>query len=383
MLQITELFKAIHSPISTEELIHKTSHRYSMNEAPVIVWNVNKKCNMSCPHCYISAQKNPESDGVNTGDAFKIIDSLKKSGVKIIIFSGGEPLLRDDLFELIRYAKSLNFSCHLSSNGVLIDQKKAHELKEIGIQYVGISIDGIAEFNNSYRGLDNAYNLAMNGLRFSREAGLSTGIRITLSKQNQNYLFPLIETANREGFGRFYISHLLYSGRAKYYAKHDLSTSEARYWMIQIFDFAMDNFEKNSISLVTGGNDSDGSLLYLYVKEKLGMDKAERLMRLLELRGGNSAGEKIFNVDCNGDVHPDQFWQIETCGNLLKNTLEEISKVDIVQKLKKRNQLLEGKCSTCKFLSICRGSHRERAFAVTGNIWASDPACYLTESETL
>jgi radical SAM protein with 4Fe4S-binding SPASM domain len=378
MLPITDLLKQIKqiATIDTKENVRFANDLIK----PVVVWNVNEYCNMSCPHCYASAKvikKNAQE--LHTEQAETILKQLYQYGIKVLIFSGGEPFLRKDLFHLIELASNLGFQCHLSTNGVLINEEIAQKLKQLGVFYVGISVDGLKEFNDSYRGLKRAFEKAFLAFYYLKQNQLMTGLRITLSKANKDQLFPLIDYAIQHKIDRFYVSHLLYSGRGKEIQKEDLSPEESKQFMWEIFELADQFIQQNqNIRFVSGGNDVDGALLYLYVKEKYGESRADEIRLLLEKRKGNSAGEKIINIDHLGNVHPDQFWRNYTAGNLLSHSLEEIMNDPLFLKLKEREKYLK-ECQACPFLMMCRGSHRERALAVYNDLWAIDPACYLKE----
>ncbi len=382
MLLISELLKHIQ-----EKNIDNT-YRFSSegnrirfsqeNQKPVVVWNVNEHCNMTCPHCYASAKiKKKEVQEISTKEAEKILAELKNYDVKILIFSGGEPLLRKDLFHLLEKANTLGFYCHLSTNGVLISEKVAQTLKDLNIRYVGISVDGLPDFNDSYRGLPKAFQKAFLAFEYLKKYNIKTGLRMTISKKNKDQLLPLLNYALRYNIDRFYISHLLYSGRGKEVLKDDLEPHESKSIMWKVFEIAEEWIHKNySIDIVSGGNDVDGALLYLYIKEKYGENQANKIKAILEKRRGNTAGEKIINIDHLGNVHPDQFWRSYTAGNLLNTPLETILADELFQKLKIREQYLY-ECKDCEFLMMCRGSHRERALSVYNDLWARDPACYL------
>lgn len=387
MLLISELLQQIH--VDEEKNLNHLSHankiRFSQeHQKPVVVWNVNEHCNMTCPHCYASAKiKRKEVQEISTQEAEKILYELKNYDAKILIFSGGEPLLRKDLFYLIEKANKLGFLCHLSTNGVLISEKVAAMLKNLNIQYVGISVDGLPDFNDSYRGLPNAFKKAFLAFDYLKKYQLKTGLRMTISKKNKDQLFPLLEYALRYNIDRFYISHLLYSGRGKDVLRDDLEPEESKTIIWKVFEVADELIKKKyPIKIVSGGNDVDGALLYLYIKEKYGENEAHKIKSILEKRRGNTAGEKIINIDHLGNVHPDQFWRSYTAGNLLNTPLETILSDELFQKLKIREQYLY-ECKDCEFLMMCRGSHRERALSVYNDLWARDPACYLYENTQL
>ncbi len=393
MLQITELLKLMvpynsnetQSPKgldSNSTLINRSASRFKADKPPVVVWNVNNQCNMTCPHCYSSAKAHSKHGGITTQEACQIIDALKAYGISTLILSGGEPLLREDLFDIIQYAKDYQITCHLSTNGSLITAEKAKSLKAVGIKYVGISVDGLADFNDSYRGLKDAFRRAFLGALNAKDAGLHTGIRMTVTTGNHGHVFPLLARVQDLQIPRFYLSHLVYGGRGKSYRNNDLDRNRTRQLMQSLFDKSIDFIQNGkAVSIVSGGNDSDGIFLYLYVKKRFGDDRAEQLLELLEKRGGNSAGEKMINIDYKGNVHPDQFWQTSNCGNILRQSLTEIFQSRLMKDLRDRVHHLEGRCGKCHYACICRGSHRERALVTRNNLWAEDPACYLTDQE--
>jgi radical SAM protein with 4Fe4S-binding SPASM domain len=321
-------------------------------------------------------------DDLTTREAQRLIDDLADSGVRIVIFSGGEPLLRPDLFELLSHARKRGIAPQLSTNGVLIDAKTATRLGEAGVAYVGVSIDGLPDFNDSYRGMIGGYEAACRALRFARAAGMRTGLRMTLTRRNAGQLSDMVDVAVRHAADRFYLSHLLYSGRGRRMAGEDLPRSEAREALESLFKIAESLLEAGaSTRIVTGSNDSDGPFLLRWIEARYGPAAAERVHGLLLERGGNSAGEKILNVDHRGHVHPDQFWRSETIGDVRKEEFKAILQHPLRRRLADRLQYLTGRCAVCHYRRLCRGSHRERALAHHGDVWASDPACVLEDWE--
>lgn len=384
MLMVSELLRAARDPKVAERLLGRRPERFSAatHAVPVVVWNLVGHCNLTCPHCYASASKRPSGRDLDTQAGKKLLEGLARSGTKIVIFSGGEPLLREDLFELAAYARGLGLGVQLSTNGVLVDDAVAGRLRDAGVQYVGISIDGQRSFNDRYRGMDGGFERAGAGLLASKRAGLKTGLRMTLSQLNAGELWPLFAHATELGVDRFYVSHLLYSGRASRMGKDDLAPSESRRILEQLFARALAELAGTTgPDIVTGGNDSDGPLFLAFVRGALGAAAAARVEELLRLRGGNSAGEKILNIDATGEVHPDQFWRAVSLGNVLADPLEQILAHPLRKQLREREKHLEGRCGRCRFKRLCRGSHRERALARFGDVWASDPACVMSDAE--
>ncbi len=384
MLMVSDLLRAARDPALCLALERRSPDRYAAPErgVPVVVWNVVGHCNLSCPHCYASASREPSAQDLDPEEGLDLLEQLARAGTKVVIFSGGEPLLRRDLFELIVRAKSLGLNPQLSTNGVLIDDAVALRLKQAGVAYVGISIDGRPDFNDRYRGLTGGFSRASAGIVASKRAGIKTGLRITLSKLNRAELEPLLSHATEIGVERFYVSHLLYSGRAFRMGDDDLAPSESRVALEGLFERALAQLETGTgPDIVTGGNDSDGPALLGFVAARFGGEAAARLERLLLLRRGNSAGEKLLNVDHLGRVHPDQFWQAATLGNVREQPFEEILAHPLRRELAERTAHLTGRCGSCRFVEHCRGSHRERALAHHRDVWASDPACVMTDAE--
>lgn len=378
MLPVTEILEACLDPKS-ERFSYSSAERNGAM-APVVVWNVTNSCNMRCPHCYSAAVRDRSQYGLPLADLKHIARRLKERGVRVVIVSGGEPLLRDDIEELVCYLKELHISSHLSTNGILLTPARVRSLKEAGIVYVGVSIDGLPEFNDGYRRLRSAFRLAMAGLENARLAGLRTGMRMTITSANAAHLDALLQIAESKQINRFYLSHLVYGGRARDMIADDVKASECRLHIERFFETALQLLQRGSkLQLVTGGNDADGPALFGFVRNRLGNRAAAIVWQALLRRGGNSAGEKVINVDHLGFVHPDQFWRESQNHNLLELSLDEILGGPLYAKLRKREAWLTGRCARCRFVSVCRGSHRERALAMGGALDGDDPACYLSD----
>jgi radical SAM protein with 4Fe4S-binding SPASM domain len=354
----------------------------SAGQAPVVVWNVCRHCDMSCPHCYISAGARPSPSDLSTTAAVEVLEQLAEVGVRTVIFSGGEPLLRADLFELLGRAQVLGISAQLSTNGVSIDDVAAERLARLGVAYVGVSVDGRPGWNDAYRGMPGAHDRALAGLDAARRAGMKTGLRITVTRRNLGELGPMLAIAEERQVRRFYVSHLVYSGRGARLVPEDLSREEARALLTGLFQAAEGLLDRKvDLRIVTGSNDSDGPFLLRWIARRHGDQARGRVEELLRLRGGNSAGERLLCIDSRGRVHPDQFWQEEVLGTLPGDHLRDVLRHPLREALRERESRLQGRCGTCRYRAVCRGSHRERAAAAGLGIWGSDPACVLTDQE--
>ncbi|URZ15141.1 putative heme d1 biosynthesis radical SAM protein NirJ1 [Clostridium felsineum] len=348
---------------------------------PVVVFNCTKTCNLSCKHCYAGADEKKYKEELSTEEALNFISDLSDFKVPVIIFSGGEPLIRKDIFKLIEFAKKNNIRSTLSTNGTLIDEVMAERIKKAGVSYVGVSIDGIGEKNDDFRGKRGAYEKALQGIRNCKKIGQRVGLRFTINRYNYKELEKIFQLVEDEKIDRVCFYHLVYSGRGSSMIDKDISKEEARAAMDLIIDKTFELGKK--VEILTVDNHADAVYLYLKMRSK-DKEKADNILKLLKINGGNRSGIAIADIDYRGNVHPDQFTASHTLGNIKERKFKDIwtdYSNNIMKGLKDRKSLLKGRCKNCNWLSICNGNFRTRAEAVTGDFWASDPACYLTNSE--
>ncbi len=351
---------------------------------PVVVWNCTRQCNLSCVHCYALANnhRSPEEMDTAAGEAF--IQDLADFDVPVILFSGGEPLLRKDMFSLAGLAKELGIRVALSTNGTLINEEMARQLKEIGFAEVGISLDGIGSINDRFRGHQGAFESALKGIRNCVALGLRVSLRLTITRLNYQEIPAIFRLVEAEGIDRVCFYHLAYSGRGSTMHKEDISHAQTREVMDSICEWTV-AMQKRGFSkeILTVGNHADGVYIYHKLREK-DPQRASDVLELLRLNGGNNSGIRIGAVDDRGNVHPDQFWWHYSLGNVKERKFADIwtdTSEPLLQGLKKRKTLLKGRCGRCRYLDVCNGSLRVRAEAVYDDVWAEDPACYLTEEE--
>jgi radical SAM protein with 4Fe4S-binding SPASM domain len=356
--------------------------RYSTttHQKPVVVWNSTQRCNLRCIHCYANAENKSYKNELTTAEAKTLIKDLGEFSVPVLLFSGGEPILREDLFELATLATGKGIRAVLSTNGTLITTKVAQKLKAAGFSYVGVSLDGAEETNNKFRGGTNAYQAAIEGIRNCKKAGVKPGLRFTVTKYNVADLPQIFELIEAEKIPRVCFYHLAYAGRGSSIVNDDLTHSQTRAFM----DYILARAEKihRSTEILTVDNHADAAYLFLKLKRK-SPSKAQSALELLKLNRGNSSGTGIGCIDPQGNVHPDQFWRHYTIGNIRQRKFSEIwtDNEPLLTALRNRRAHLKGKCQGCRFLEVCNGNLRLRAEAVYGDIWATDPACYLTEQE--
>ena len=355
-----------------------------VNTGPVVIWNLIRRCNLTCKHCYATSADKDFSGELDYTEVCNVMDDLKAYGVPVLILSGGEPLMRPDIFELSKRAKDMGFYVGLSTNGTLITDDNIQQIVDADYNYVGISLDGIGANHDKFRRCEGSYEEALRGIRLCRDAGIKVGLRFTLTQDNAADFPAILDLLETENIDKFYLSHLNYAGRGNVNRKHDAHHQLTRDAMDLLFKTCLKGIEQGKPrEFVTGNNDADGVYLLQWV-EKHYPHKAKLLKEKLQRWGGNASGVNISNIDNLGNVHPDTMWWDYTIGNVRERKFSEIwpdISDPLMAGLKQKHRPVEGRCAKCQYLSICGGNSRTRAWQLTGNFWAEDPGCYLTDNE--
>ncbi len=351
---------------------------------PVVIWNLIRRCNLTCKHCYsISADRDFPGE-LSTAEVFQVMDDLRAFSVPVLILSGGEPLLRSDIFDISRHAKSMGFYVGLSTNGTLIDEANIDAIADVGYDYVGVSIDGIRETHDRFRRCEGAFDASIKGIRLCSGRGIKVGLRFTMTQDNASELPLLLALMDGEGIDKFYLSHLNYAGRGNRNRKSDVVHRTTRWAMDLLFAACLEDVKQGrSREFVTGNNDADAVYLLHWARRHF-PERIPSLRRKLAQWGGNSSGVNIANIDNLGNVHPDTFWWHHDLGNVRERPFSEIwsdSSEPLMAGLRKRPRPVEGRCGACHYLDVCGGNTRVRAHQLTGNMWGEDPACYLSDAE--
>jgi len=352
---------------------------------PVVVWTATRRCNLHCMHCYADAHDRPYPDELTTDEAVAMLEDLAHLGVPVVLFSGGEPLMRPDLFALARHAQALGIRTTLSTNGTLITAEVAEQLHATGFGYVGISLDGIGSTNDRFRGKRGAFEAALQGIRNCRAVGQRVGLRLTLTRRTVDDLAAILALIEREGIDRACFYHLVYAGRGRRIANDELAPAETRNVIDQLIDWVRDLQRRGmDKEVLTVDNHADGPYLWLRLAREHGPERAAEVWRLLARNGGNNSGVAIGHVDHAGNVHPDQFSWPVTFGNVRERPFSAVwtePTHPLLVTLRQRAAALPERCRQCRFLPLCNGNLRARALAATGDFWGMDPACYLTDEE--
>lgn len=358
--------------------------QFSKDKKPVVVWNMTRRCNLKCVHCYARSEDISYDNELTHEQSLAMIDDLADFGVPVLLFSGGEPLVHPRLVEYAQYAVSRGMRAVISTNGTLITREKAKQLKAIGLSYVGISLDGLEATHDAFRGVTGSYQKVMQAIENCQHAGIKVGLRFTINKKNVADVPGIFDLLEKKNIPRACFYHLVYSGRGSDIAKEDLSHEETRQVLDLIMDRTKDLHDRDlPKEILTVDNHADGPYVYQRLLDE-DPERAAEVLELLEMNEGNSSGRGIGCISWDGEVHPDQFWREKSLGNIKEMPFSKIwtnNDNEFLMKMKEKKKHVKGRCADCRWLDICGGNFRARAESVAGDPWDSDPACFLRDDE--
>ncbi len=363
--------------------------QFSKDKKPVVVWNCTQTCNLKCVHCYAGSECKQYENEMTTEEAKVMIDDLADFGAPVLLFSGGEPCMRPDLIELMHYAKDRGMRVVISTNGTLITPELAQQFAEVGLSYVGVSLDGAREIHDRFRGFEGSFDRAITGIRSAKAAGLKVGLRMTVNKINWEDINAIFDIMEDEKINRACFYHLVYTGRASELMDEDLDHDETRRAVRLIMDRTKAWFDRGGKpEVLTVDNHADGPFVYMELLKE-DPQRAQDVLQLLEWNQGNSTGNGISCVSWDGEVYADQFWRHFSFGNVRERPFSKIwtdtsrttEQSELMFRLKDKRPHVKGRCVGCRWLDICGGNFRVRSEAATGDLWGPDPACYLTDEE--
>ncbi len=351
---------------------------------PVVIWNLIRRCNLTCKHCYTTSADIDFPGELTTPEIFNVMDDLRAFKVPVLILSGGEPLLHPDIFAISQRAKDLGFYVALSSNGTLINEQNIQQIAAMNYQYIGVSLDGLKETHDRFRRVPGCFDQALQGIELCLKKNIKVGLRFTLTQDNAHDFPALLQLMDDYQIDKFYLSHLNYGGRGNKNRNDDAHFAMTRATMDMLFETGYDWLKAGKDrEFVTGNNDAD-AVYFLHWVAKHFPSKVEHIKAKLEQWGGNASGINVANIDNLGNVHPDTFWSHYELGNVTERPFSKIwqdTSDPIMAGLKQRPRPLEGRCGRCRYQTICNGNTRVRASQTTGNVWAEDPGCYLKDCE--
>lgn len=326
----------------------------------IISWNTTNKCNMFCAHCYRESGQASAGE-LDTTQAKKLIDEIALAGFKIMIFSGGEPLMRPDIFDLIAYATSRKLRCVLGTNGSLITREVAQKLKDTGLMGAGISLDSLdQQKHNELRQLDNAWGLAVEGMKNCNAVGLGFQIHTTVMDWNQHEVEALTDFAVEMGAKAHHIFFLVPTGRGEKIEQQALKREEYESLLQRI----MRKAQTVDIEIKP-----TCAPQFMRVAETLGMS--------LRFSKGCLAGTSYCIISPKGDVQPCAYMKMEI-GNVKKTPFDEIWRSNpVFQKL--RTEAYDGACGSCHYQKTCGGCRARAAYYHEGDYMTADPLCILNQ----
>lgn len=357
---------------------------FSGMRRPVIFWNITNRCNLGCEHCYSRSGPGVSTEGeLTTGEALALIDDLARIRIPLIIFTGGEPLTRNDLWSLADHARELGIKTALSTNGTLITSVVARKIKESGIEYAGISLDAArAEIHDGFRNSPGAFDRAVASFSRCREAGIRTGVRITLTRENYNELGPLVDLALQVGASRFCLYWLVPCGRGiDSYRRLQLGEREVEDALTLLYQRAQE-IDPSRMEFLTVDAPQDCVYLVRSMEREQSPDLSDARTLIESMKGGCSAGDRVANIDPWGNVYPCQFARNKDflAGNVRERLFSEIwadDKHPVLCQFRAKKTNISGKCRECPYVTFCGGGCRVRTHAETGSICGPDPFCFI------
>ncbi|WP_457620144.1 radical SAM protein [Methanopyrus sp.] len=363
-------------------------HKYGVRKpfvpaAPyLVVWDVTGLCNLKCKHCYSNAGK-PAPGELDTERALEVIERLSEWNVPALAFSGGEPLMRDDFFELAEASANEGMFTALATNGTLIDRETAERLETAGVEYVEISVDGAdPRTHDSFRGVKGAWEKAIEGVRNCAETDMITVIAFTMHRNNVDELPAVLDLAEELCADGVAVFNFIPTGHGRFRPDLDLSPEDREHALRTLVREAMERevmvySTAPQMARVSLQMSEEGASEVVYGTHFYGGSGG--FASLVEFLGGCGAGRCLLAIRPNGDVQPCVFLPVKI-GNILHDDPEELWDDDTLWKCRDRDNL-HGPCGKCEYRYVCGGC-RARAYVYEDRVGGSDPGCYLAEKRS-
>jgi radical SAM protein with 4Fe4S-binding SPASM domain len=353
---------------------------------PIVVYNCTARCNLRCVHCYSVSDASCAKDEMTTKQAVQFLSQLPDAKVPVALFSGGEPLLREDLPELLAHARQLGLRTVVSTNGTLITPEVAAQLADKHLNYVGVSLDGPEPIHDAFRRVKGSFAATLRGIRTCQAAGLRTGLRFTITRANVDHVRAVFDIAVDTGIRRICFYHLVRSGRAQELNEQALDATQTRRVVDTIVDKTRDMVDRRLVDeVLTVGNHADGPYLLVRMRKE-NHPGIEAAKALLLSNGGNRSGEKIACVSWEGAVYADQFWRNYPLGNVTQTPFAQIwtdTSNPVLGRLRNKDAFADPRCLRCQWFKLCKGNYRFLGNDPSDANWLNEPACYLTDEETI
>ncbi len=354
--------------------------RFSNELRPVVFWNITYLCNLKCAHCYINAGAEHRRDELGKEDLVRVAEEIADLGLPLVIFSGGEPLLKKEFWDVASaLANHERPKLALSTNGTLLTKDVASRLSALGFAYVGVSLDSLSsEAHDRFRGVKGAFDATLKGIRNAVEEGLEVGLRTTVTRWNYQEAPNMVDMAARLGARRVSYYVLDSIGRARLIV-HDLPTKDQLREFVDALASKAKEYEGViEIELVR----SNFAGIYLADRLSRTSDEFMRYLSLISAQG--DCGRKTISIYPDGTVRPCQFIDQYVIGDLKRQRLKDVLSLEngSLMKFVRLYEHLRGpRCGSCPFKLTCGGGSRGRAEAVTGDFWGDEPLCFIDPNE--
>jgi len=341
----------------------------SVPELRVLAWEVTRACNLACRHCRASAQTEPFPGELSTAEALRLIDEIAKVDSPIVIFSGGEPLLRSDIYQLVERARENGLRCAMAPNGTLLDAESARRLAECGIERVSISIDAPdAAGHNAFRGVEGAFEASMRGVEHLLRVGLPFQINTTVTKSNLSVFGEIHDLARDLGAAAWHIFLLVPTGRGSEISEEIISSEEYERILNWFYDFS----RTSSMQLKATCAPQYHRILRQRAKQE-GIAVSRANFGLDAVSRGCLGGNGFCFISHSGQVQPCGYLELD-CGQVREEPFPEIWRNSARFRELRDPSLYRGKCGVCEYERVCGGC-RARAYTMNGDYLGEEPLC--------
>ncbi len=342
----------------------------NFDQAPMLViWEVTQACDLACVHCRASAQSERHPHELSTEQGFRLLDEIRSFGEPLMVFTGGDPLKRPDLYELIRYAVKIGLRTNVTPSATpLLTADAIDRFKAAGITRMAISLDGPdAQSHDEFRGIPGTFERAMFALRHARDIGLDTQLQTTITQRNMGRLPEMAEIAKEVRTRMWSLFFLIVTGRAL--ENDDLQAAEYE----KVFEFMYELSKTAPFGVKTTEAMHYRRYVAQRVKAEHGVTENENAKGVAWRTAGVSDGKGFVFVSHQGEIYPSGFLPVSG-GNVLRDSLTDVYRNSSLFRTLRDTTLREGKCGLCEYQKVCGGS-RSRAYAFTGDYLAEDPRC--------
>jgi radical SAM protein len=342
----------------------------NFDQSPMLViWEATQACDLACVHCRASAQSERSPQELTTEQGYRLLDEIRSFGEPLMVFTGGDPLKRPDLFDLIRHSVKIGLRTNVTPSATpLLTAEAIDGFKAAGVTRMAISLDGPdAQSHDDFRGIPGTFERAMFALRHARDIGLDTQLQTTITKRNMGRLPEMAELAKEVRTRMWSLFFLIVTGRAL--ENDDLAPAEYE----KVFEFMYELSKTAPYGIKTTEAMHYRRYVAQRIKAEHGLTENENAKGVAWRTAGVSDGKGFVFVSHQGEIYPSGFLPVSG-GNVLHDSLTDVYRNSPLFRTLRDTDQREGKCGICEYQKICGGS-RSRAYAFTGNYLAEDPNC--------